>query len=134
MASDSVENERLSPRQEAAALALASGCTLAAAAVASKAGERTINTWLAKVPALRRRISELRADMTSQSLGRMANAMSDAADVLKRLLEAESESVRLSAARSILELGVKLRETVEFEERLVALEARAAAKDGGKAS
>jgi hypothetical protein len=37
--------------------------------------------------------------------------------------EAKSESVRLYAARSVLELGVKLRESVELEERLSALEA-----------
>jgi hypothetical protein len=39
------------------------------------------------------------------------------------LLTAQSESVRLGAARSILELGSKLRDNVEFGERLAALEA-----------
>jgi hypothetical protein len=52
----------------------------------------------------------------------MADGMADAAAVLRKLLAAESESVRLGAARSILELGNKLREAVEWEERLAALE------------
>jgi hypothetical protein len=52
----------------------------------------------------------------------MADSMSEAADVLRDLLGAGSESVRLGAARSLLELGVRLRESVELEERLQALE------------
>ena len=36
----------------------------------------------------------------------------------------KSETVRLSAARAVLELGTKLRESVELEERIAALEGR----------
>jgi hypothetical protein len=46
------------------------------------------------------------------------------------LLRAKSRSVRLGAARAILELGTKLRESVELEQRIAALEAGRA---GGKA-
>jgi hypothetical protein len=60
--------------------------------------------------------------MVQRSLGRMADGMAEAADVLRKLLAAGSESVRLGAARSLLDLGVKLRETVELEERLLDLE------------
>jgi hypothetical protein len=70
--------------------------------------------------------------MVARSLGRMADGMSDAADVLRQLLAARSESVRLGAARSLLELGVKLRESVELEERLQALEEQLAAATGGQ--
>ncbi len=35
-----------------------------------------------------------------------------------------SASVRLGAARAVLELGTKFRETVEFEQRLAAIEER----------
>jgi hypothetical protein len=52
----------------------------------------------------------------------MADSMAQAADVLRELLAAESESVRLGAARSMLELGARLRETVDFDERLRAVE------------
>jgi hypothetical protein len=110
---------------EALALALATGQTLRAAAEATGIGERTATRRTAE-PGFRRRVNELRAEMTSRALGRMADGMADAADVLRKLLNADSESVRLGAARSLLELGVKLRESVELEERLAALEGRLA--------
>jgi hypothetical protein len=70
----------------------------------------------------------MRAEMVGRALGKMADGMTEAADTLRALLTAEGESVRLGAARSILELGNKLRESVELEERLSALEQRAEGK------
>jgi hypothetical protein len=52
----------------------------------------------------------------------MSDGMASAADVLRTLLSAQSESVRLAACRAMLELGVKLRDAVDVEERLAALE------------
>ncbi len=114
----------LSPKQEAAALALAAGLPLRVAAKQSGAGERTIKTWTATTPAFNRRVAELRADMTSRALGRLADGMAGAADTLGYLSrKGKSETVRLGAARAILELGTKLREAVEMEARIAALEA-----------
>ena len=62
--------------------------------------------------------------MIGQALGRMADGMSGAADALRKLLKAKSESVRLGACRAMLELGVKLREAVDHEERLQAVESQ----------
>jgi hypothetical protein len=107
---------------EPLALALATGQTLRDAAAATGIGERTATRRMAD-PAFRRRIGELRGDMVGRALGRMADGMAEAADKLRELLTAESESVRLGAARALLELGVRLRESVELEARLVALEA-----------
>jgi HEAT repeat protein len=106
---------------------LAAGRTLRAAAGVGIAERTAARRWAD--PAFRRHVGELRGDMVARSLGRLADHMSDAADVLHRLLAAESESVRLGAARSLLELGVKLRESVELEERLQVLEARADRSD-----
>lgn len=116
-------NGTLSPRQEAAALALATGCTLPEAARESGAGERTIKTWTATLPAFTRRIAELRTEMTSRALGRLVDGMASAADTLGYLSRrAKSEQVRLGAARALIELGVKMRESVEMEARIAALE------------
>jgi hypothetical protein len=53
--------------------------------------------------------------------------MVEAADTLRQLArKGSSESVRLGAARSILEFGVKLRDSVEMEERVAELEQRVA--------
>jgi hypothetical protein len=115
----------LTPRQEAAALALASGRTLQEAARESGAGERTIKTWTATLPAFTRRVTGLRAEMTSRALGRLLEGMASAADTLDYLSrKGKSEMVRLGAARSVLELASRLRETVELEERIAALEGR----------
>jgi HEAT repeat protein len=106
---------------EALALAVASGQSLRDAAGAVGVSERTAARRWADAD-FRRRVSALRGDMVQRCVGRMADGMAEAADVLRQLLSAESESVRLGAARSLLELGVKLRESAELEERVAALE------------
>jgi HEAT repeat protein len=106
---------------EALALTLASGQTLRDAAAAVGVSERTAaRRW--GDPSFRQRVAELRTDMVQRSLGRLADGMSEAADVLRQLLAAKSESVRLGASRSMLELGVKLREAVELEQRIATIE------------
>jgi len=106
---------------EALAAALASGQTLRAASGAAGVSERTATRRWAD-PQFRQCVSELRGELVGRALGRLADGMADAADVLRQLLNAKSESVRLSAARALLELGVKLRESVELEQRLQTLE------------
>src|SRR5262249_50332884 len=104
------------------ALALASGATVRDAAAAAGIGERTATRRWAD-PVFRLRVSGLRAEMVARSLGRMADGMSEAADVLRALLDAGTPpAVRLGAARSLLEWGVRLRESVDLEARLLALE------------
>lgn len=115
---------RLSCRQESACVALAAGKTHREAATESGAGLRSVRRWVATVPAFSRRVQELRAEMTSTALGRLTEAMTQAADALKALLTAEAEGIRLAAARSVLELGIKLRELTEIEARIAALEGR----------
>ena len=115
---------------DALALALAAGDTAIEAAAKARMSERTVYRRLAD-PAFRRHVQALRGEMVGRALGRMANGMSEAADVLRSLLAAKSESVRLGAARSLLEIGSKLRESVELESRLQALEERASGPNGG---
>jgi hypothetical protein len=105
------------------ALALAEGDSVQAAADKVGIGRTTAYRRLAD-PAFKQRIQTMRGEMIGQALGRMANSMTAAADVLRDLLKAESESIRLAAARTMLDLGTKLREAVELEERLAALESR----------
>jgi hypothetical protein len=72
------------------------------------------------------RVDQLRGDMVSRASGRLADDMTRAAKTLRRLLSATSASVRLGAARTILETAAKLRETTVLEQRLRALEEQAA--------
>jgi hypothetical protein len=112
----------LTPRQEAAAVLLARGSTAAGAAAGCGAGERTVKTWVS-LPHFRRRVSELRGQITEQALGELVDNMSSASQTLGFLSrKAKSEMCRLAASRAILELGAKLRENVELEQRLAAVE------------
>ena len=131
MIPNDTKNRALSPAQEAVALGVASGLSLAASARKAKVGVPTAKTWSSTLPAFRRRVRELRAEMTSQALGRLVDGMSSAADTLGYLSrKGKSETVRLSAARAVLELANKTRENVELEERLQALEQQVANKGG----
>jgi hypothetical protein len=102
-------------------LALAAGQTVRDAARTAGLGERTVRRRLAD-PDFRRGVAELRGEMVDRALGRAADGMSEAADMLRRLLRAKRENIRLGAARSLLEFGIRLRESVELEARLTALE------------
>ena len=106
--------------------ALAGGATVRDAARSAGVSERTAHRRLEDA-AFARRVAEARAELIAQAVGTLADASTVAASTLRGLLKAESESVRLGAARSILELAVKLRESEELERRIAALEEQTAA-------
>ncbi len=113
---------------DAFALAVASGISLREAARSAGISESTAYRRL-KDPAFRRRVSEIRTSFLNEAVGRLCEAANEAVSTLRALLTARSEGVRLSAARAILELGAKLREQTELEERITALEREAAGVD-----
>jgi hypothetical protein len=106
-------------------LALASGQTARDAAHLAGVGERTVTRRLADQE-FRREVEALRADLIRQAAGRLVEGMTQAADTLRSLLGADSATVRLGAARTILELAPRLHEAAGLEERLRALEERLA--------
>jgi hypothetical protein len=114
---------------EMLALALAGGATVRDAAAAAGIGERTATRRMADA-AFRQRVGQLRAEMTGRALGKLSDGMAEAVDVLRQLLATGTPpTVRLGACRAMLELGVRLRENVELEERIAALEAATAEGD-----
>jgi hypothetical protein len=115
---------------EAQAIALASGQTLRDAAAAAGISERTAARRWAD-DAFRCRIAKPRAEMMERTLGLLVDGMAEGAEMLRALLKAESESVRLGAARSLVELPLRVREHTELEERLRFLEYRMAAAGEG---
>jgi hypothetical protein len=110
-------------RDAALLLALASGQTIRDAARAAGIGERTATRRVAD-PEFRRLIAQTRNEMTNRALGRITDAMTAAADTLRALLNAEAESVRLAAARTILELPNKMSISLELAEQLEELKQR----------
>ncbi len=111
---------------EALLLALACGATVEAAAQSAGISRRTAHRRLADAD-FRQQLLGLRADMVQRTAGMLTAASMEA---VKTLLALQKESipaaVRLGAARSVLELGMKVRETAELQERLRALEERLA--------
>jgi len=103
------------------ALELAAGKTLRDAALAAGIAERTATRRWAD-PEFRRLVFRHRGEMVGRAVGELADGMTDAAKTLRELLTCESLAVRLGAARSLLEIGVKAREAIELEERVRILE------------
>ena len=114
----------------AAALALASGLTQTEAAKKVGIGERTLRRWL-KQDDFRQSVAAAKREMVSRAVAMLADASTEAATTLRQLLQADSESVRLNAAKAIIELGIKLRESEELAERVKQIEETIATIGGG---
>jgi hypothetical protein len=111
-------------RKADTALVLALACGASAESAAQKTGLslRTVYRRLAE-PAFRGQVKDLRAEMARRLAGMLTAAGIGSVKTFTTLQDsAASESVRLGAARAIVELGCKLRESVEWSERLAALE------------
>ena len=103
-------------------VALASGATMADAARQAGVSERTAFRRMQDAE-FRQQIVTARTQFYAQAVGLLADSLTDAVRTLRALLDAESESTRLGAARTILEAGPRLRESEELAERIAALEA-----------
>ena len=108
-------------KKTALALALASGLTVVAAAEQAQVSESTVHRRL-KQPAFRRLVARLRNQMLEAALGRMAENMTRAADKVARLLDSDNEAIALRAARTLLSLGLRLRDSVELADRIDEIE------------
>lgn len=107
------------------AILCAQGYTVAQVAAVARVSERTVTRRLADAD-FRKRVSELRAAAVERALGRMVDALTFAVDKLRELLDANSQATQLGAARSLIELAVKIRENVELSDRVAELENRLA--------
>jgi hypothetical protein len=109
-------------------MALACGVTVENAARQVGISSRTAYRRLTD-PSFRQRLETLRGDMVSRTAGTLTAAASEAVRTLLELLKnPTSASVRLGAARAVLEIGMKVREMADLEEGLAALEQLSAAQ------
>ncbi|MFL5341755.1 MAG: hypothetical protein ACJ8F7_16545 [Gemmataceae bacterium] len=111
------------------AMAVATGTTLAAAAEQGGVCRRTVERRLAD-PAFRRLVADLRTELISRAVGRMADNMTRAADALADALADADPRLRIRAARALLTLGPRLLNSVDFADRLRDLEQELAQKQG----
>jgi hypothetical protein len=109
-------------RDERILMALACGSTIEQAATKGEVTAKTVQRRMQE-PEFRKRLHMLRSEMVSRAASMLTAA---ALEAVKTLLSLQNENVqaavRLGAAKAVLELGAKLRENVELEERIRQLE------------
>jgi hypothetical protein len=115
-------------RDEVLALCVARGSSIRAAGKAASCSERTASRLL-NLPAFQQRVSGLRAELVRRAVGVLSDAATAAAVTLKRLLSGEAESTRLSAAKAIIDLSIRLTEFADLSKRVEALESETANAD-----
>ena len=115
--------------EQALLMALAIGATVENAARKAGVTERTAYRHLAD-PAFHARVDQARRENMARTAGMLSGAALGSVKTLVDLAQDVSvpASVRRGAARDVLDLAVKYRETAETEQRLAALEARLAAR------
>jgi hypothetical protein len=103
-------------------LALACGASPESAAEKAQVSRRTVYRRLAE-PEFRAQVETMRTEMVQRVAGMLTAAGLGSVKTFAQLQEsAVSEAVRLGAARAIVELGCKVRESVELARRLTKLE------------
>jgi len=107
-------------------MALACGATFEAAAQKAGVSKATVQRRM-NDPAFQKRLQDLGTGMVKRS---SAALTAGAMESIKTLLMLQGTSVpynvRLGAARAFLEIGIRMREVTDTEERVAALEARLA--------
>ena len=115
--------EHRKKNEDALLLALAGGATVEGAAKQCGITDRTVYRRL-KDADFKARLQAVRSDMVARCTGLLTAAAGEAVRTLLALQkEATPPAVRLSAARAVLEVGMKLREVVDLQTRMDELEA-----------
>ena len=118
--------------QAVAVAGLAAGLTMTEVARQAGVSDRTIRRWL-KRDAFRRRVEDARTELITGTVGKLADSAGEAVATLRQLLrEGNPPATRLGAARVILEMASRYRESEELERRLTVLEEAVAAKEIGR--
>lgn len=107
----------------AAVLALAQGRTNGQAATDAGVSARTVLRWL-EDDDFRQEVEQTRTTLLRVAVGRLAAGATLAVDALVDSLTTEKGQARVLAARTLLDACLKLRESLELEERIAALETR----------
>ena len=101
---------------------LACGATVEAAAHKAGMCERSVYRRL-ESKEFKQRLQDFRDDIVKRTSAVLTAASMEAVKTLVSLMErSTAPSARLGAARSVLEISMKLREVVELEDRIRALE------------
>jgi len=107
---------------EQLALAIAMGASVEAAAERLGISKSTAyRRW--RDPVVKRRVADLRRDITDRSIGQLVAGLADAITVARQLMrESETESLRLKAAALLIETGLRAAAIAQLEQRIADLE------------
>lgn len=103
------------------ARAVAAGSTIKDAAAALGVSLKQAYRW-SEEPEFQRLLSDLQAEAVHEALSILCSGLADAARTLVALLSDPQSKVRLHAAGMLLDRALKVREAVDLEERIRALE------------
>jgi HEAT repeat protein len=123
--------QKLSRKEETAISALLTQGTLAEAASLAGIGEATLRRWLQRDD-FRTAYRRARREAVSQAVAHLQRVSGEAVETLRVIMNDDQKpsSVRVTAARVILEISIKAVELEDLEVRIAALEALSAAKGG----
>lgn len=118
-------NGRLTTKQRRAVVALLGARDVATAAQVAKVGERSLRRWLKDDVAFRTELALAEQDVVTAATRKLSDLAWQAAAVLGRIMDDSSvpAGVRVRAADAILARLLQLKELMQLEQRLHALEA-----------
>jgi hypothetical protein len=112
---------KLSPRQQRAIVFLITSPTQEHACRGAGVTRETITKWMNN-PAFVAELENQRQRAFREALNVVKQSVDQAVLTLRSLLDSSSESVRLRASVHLIQLGLKVREELELEDRLQSLE------------
>ena len=112
----------LTAKQQKALDALLRGCTQEAAAREAGVSRRTLGRWMSRNVAFQHALRDAEQEALKRIQRRLAALAENACDALARALQGEAQPAQVRAADIVLARLMPLRELVEIEERLKALE------------
>lgn len=114
----------------AAVLSLAQGESASAAAKAAGVTTRTVERWCAD-PEFALEVRDTRTELLNAAVGQLAAGAAEAVATLRAATADPEEKghVRVQAARSLLDALLPLRESLDLEQRLAALESTRTEQD-----
>jgi len=118
-------NGTLTTKKRVFIAALSTCTTVRAAAKKAGIGERTAWRWLDD-PDIKAAVNERQTEVLAQVTRVTVASMTEALDVLRGIMLDVNNppTPRVTAARAILETGLRFKELVELAERIARLEAR----------
>jgi hypothetical protein len=123
MAGNGMDSNQLTAPQQRAITALLSTKSVAEAAKKANVGQRTLFRWLADT-AFKRQLAIAEGELVAVATRRLLQYQDSAITVITSIMADKTKpaTVRLRASMAIVDYSLKMRELLNIEERLAALE------------